>query len=146
MGLRDGLLDLLEEGHCARMVEPLPGLELEGLVQPRTCGCLQVQKEEAHIYLIATFSELPNILNVSLALVKRNYLAVEAPLLLQCPVSHEDAEGTRGQKGLEEIMLQTSGVDVVVGGGVGVGVVGGGGSCGGGVDVGAGGGAVCIYI
>ena len=45
LGLRDGLLDLLEEGHCARMVEPLPGLELEGLAHPRTCGCLQVQKE-----------------------------------------------------------------------------------------------------
>ena len=71
LGLRDGLLDLLEDGHCARMVEPLPGLELEGLVHPRTCGCLQVQKEEVHIYLIATQSELPNILNVSLALVKK---------------------------------------------------------------------------
>ena len=53
------------------MVEPLPGLELEGLVHPRTCGCLQVQKEEVHIWLIATLSEVPNILNVSLAWVEK---------------------------------------------------------------------------
>ena len=42
-------------------------------------------------------------------------------------------------------MLQRSGVDVVVGGGV-VGVAGGGGACGRCMDVGDGGATVCIYI
>ena len=47
--LQDGLADLLREGHSARAVVPRLGLEVEDLVQPRTCGRLQVQVEEVHI-------------------------------------------------------------------------------------------------
>ena len=45
--LQDGLADLLQEGHSARVVEPRLGLLLEDLVHPRTCGRLQVQEKRS---------------------------------------------------------------------------------------------------
>ena len=100
--LQDSLADLLQEGHSARAVVPRLGLEVEDLVNPRTCGRLQVQVEEVHMLLIAFLSGVSNILNVTIAKRQRNYLAVQQPMLLQGPVSHDGAEGTWGQKGLEE--------------------------------------------
>ena len=62
---------------------------MEGLVNPRTGGSLEVQQQEIHVCSVATLSEIEGILNVNNAFNKRNYMIVEGPLLLQCPVAHD---------------------------------------------------------
>ena len=71
------------------MALPPLAAEMEGVVNPRTCGSLAVHRQKFNPLFVAALNEIERVLYVGGDANKRNDMIVEGPLGLDFQVAHD---------------------------------------------------------